>query len=134
MASAPLIDRAKVDGHKISLGKLSPEDGLDVLYTLTRALGGSFEDIIAAYQSGDKTGLIGAMGNALHGLETAEFKRISRMVVATLTIDDKPGDLSTYQGGLKALLVAELEALKFNFSDFFPASPSGSSPSGATTA
>ena len=51
-----------------------------------------------------------------------------------MTIDGKPGDLSTYQGGIKALLVAELEALKFNFSDFFPASPSGSPPQGATTA
>ncbi len=147
----------EIGGRRFRFGVLPADKAFDVLAVVTKNLGEplakmiggvDFGALAAASEGGDPTAVAGALQKAgaddllpqvvgLLGrnLNSGELKEAIRTLLSVVACLDQEGGgrcdmVHTFSGRIKDMLLVAIESFKVNFSDFFPASRSASSPVG----
>lgn len=136
MASATTKE---IGGRTFVFGMLPAMEAVKVARLLARALGPVLQSVVGiSAAKGDEPSLAAALAPAIEGVSAAlsedELTGLVARMLTTVSVGTPPEPARPvhadrdFGGRPRELWVVVVEALKVNFSDFFPASPSTSNP------
>lgn len=120
-------NQKEINGRVYSFGMLPPSKSIPVQVAITRVIGEPlFKMFTERKTTGDedmKTAATAAMGLIAANMDSDELLKTMRAVFDFTSIDGKRiADIdSAFSGRNKEMWQAFIAALRFNFSDFFPA-------------